>query len=441
MTVIFPEHLAVTKEHLLQSYLADSRPWVVAYSGGKDSTTVLQLVYELIVGLGDKATKPVHVVASDTMVEAPNVEDYISQCLEALRRHAASAGMAHIHVHHVRPEPDQTFWVNLIGRGYPSPTRVFRWCTTKMKIKPSRKVIDAIVAEHGSVVLLLGTRSAESSSRAQRMEARERNERGLNPHHEIPNALVYAPIADWSNDEVWEYLLTNNPAPWGLRHDFMLNLYRQAGGGECPVILDLNTPSCGGSRFGCWTCTVVKQDRSMQGFLDAGEVWMRPLATFRDNLKRWRERPELRLAVRRNEEPGPGPFTLAARLMILGELLETERLMPDGRRLIQDEEIAQIQRQWRKDGDRSESAVRLAARYGRIVAQGAAEAEMHDYHREFVADLALKHEIQEQWVDDLLYLIERKYSSADLVISPAGLKRDVRSVIDRAAEQERITAQ
>jgi DNA sulfur modification protein DndC len=95
-----------------------------------------------------------------------------------------------------------------------------------MKIKPARRVIETITRRHSSVILLLGTRLEESSSRSQRMEARESNSRGLNPHHEIPNALVLTPIAHWSTDEVWEYLFTHNPPPWGGNHDFMLNLYR-----------------------------------------------------------------------------------------------------------------------------------------------------------------------------------------------------------------------
>ncbi|MFD2113517.1 phosphoadenosine phosphosulfate reductase family protein [Thiorhodococcus fuscus] len=245
-----PEHISQTKESLREHYFADQRSWVVAYSGGKDSTLLLQLVYELILELGSGATKPIDIVASDTRVEAPNVEEYLADRLSRIESHARANGLP-VHVHRVQPTPEQSFWGNLIGKGYPSPTRWFRWCTTKMKIKPSRAVIDGIVRKHGGVVLLLGTRIDESAGRAQRMEGRATNSRGLNPHGEIPDALVMTPIADWTTDQVWEYLFTHNPPPWGGTHDFMLDLYRQASGGECPVVLDLNTPSCGGSRFGC----------------------------------------------------------------------------------------------------------------------------------------------------------------------------------------------
>ncbi len=239
------EHVEETRDSLRRHYFADQRAWVVAYSGGKDSTLVLQLVYDLILELGSSARKP--------------------------------------------------SW--------------FRWCTTKMKIKPSRAVIDGIVRAHGGVVLLLGTRLDESASRAQRMEGRATNSRGLNPHGEIPDTLVMTPIADWSTDQVWEYLFTRNPPPWGGTHDFMLDLYRQASGGECPVVFDLNTPSCGGSRFGCWTCTVVKEDKSMRGFIDSGAAWMQPLNEFRNWLKAIREDTSKRDGIRRNESIGPGPFS------------------------------------------------------------------------------------------------------------------------------------
>jgi DNA sulfur modification protein DndC len=242
--------------------------------------------------------------------------------------------------HLVKPSLDDGFWSKLIGRGYPPPTRWFRWCTTNMKIKPSRRAIDKIVATHGSV-LLLGTRRAESSSRAARMDGRQTNLRNLNPHHEIPNAFVSTPIADWADDGVWQYLYENNPPPWGLAHDRMLTLYRQALGGECPIVMDLNTPSCGGSRFGCWVCTVVKVDKSMEGFIQSGEQWMKPLAEFRDWLKEFRERPEARMAVRRDGSKGPGPFTPEARRTILKELLEREGEV--GLRLISDEELLHVQ--------------------------------------------------------------------------------------------------
>jgi DNA sulfur modification protein DndC len=65
------------------------------------------------------------------------------------------------------PEVTDSFWVNMIGRGYPAPHSKFRWCTERMKIKPADKFILSKVAKHGEVVLILGQRRAESATRAQ----------------------------------------------------------------------------------------------------------------------------------------------------------------------------------------------------------------------------------------------------------------------------------
>lgn len=355
-------HVDLTKDLLSSNFLADNRPWVVAYSGGKDSTLVLQLVYELIYSLDVAQRKPVFVIASDTRVEAPNVESYLDQRIKEISLHAQANDLP-IHAELAQPTTEQSFWFNLIGKGYPPPTRWFRWCTSKMKIKPVQTAIENVIAEFGSVILLLGTRTSESSQRSYTMGKRELSSRKLNPHHEIANALVLAPISDWSSDDVWEYLFTNNPPPWGGSHDFMLDLYRQANGGECPVVMDLNTPSCGGSRFGCWTCTVVKADKSMESFIENGEEWMKPLNDYRNWLKDIREDESRRSPVRRNGTEGHGPFIASTRKEMLQRLLETELQVKQP--LISDEEIVEIQKQWNTDFDIMDSAFMIAEQFGR----------------------------------------------------------------------------
>lgn len=355
-------HIEYSRALLKSNFLADSRPWVVAYSGGKDSTLVLQLVYELLLSLDSTQRKPVYIVSSDTRVEAPNIESYLEESIAAINRHAATSDLP-IHAELIQPDVDQGFWGNLIGKGYPPPTRWFRWCTSKMKIKPIKSAIEDVIRKHGSVILLLGTRTDESISRGQSMNARELSSRMLNPHHEIPNALVLSPISKWTSDEVWEYLFMHNPPPWGESHDFMLDLYRQANGGECPVVVDLNTPSCGGSRFGCWTCTVVKTDKSMESFIENGEAWMKPLNEYRNWLKDIREDEARRSPVRRDGREGQGPFIAATRKEMLEKLLETEQQVD--KQLISDQEIMYIQSVWSNDFDVFDSALRIAEQYGR----------------------------------------------------------------------------
>lgn len=421
-----------TRAELHRLFLEDGRPWVVAFSGGKDSTLVLQLVYAMLLGLGPRVHKPVFVVTTDTRVEAPNVSQYVCGVLDVIRDHAVSNRLP-LEVHLVGPEPARSFWGKLIGQGYPSPTRWFRWCTSNMKIRPARAVIERITRTYGSVVLLLGTRIDESIERGKRIRAREITARGLNPHHEIPNALVATPIVHWSTDQVWDYLFTHNPPPWGGSHDFLLALYRKASGGECPVVLDLLTPSCGGSRFGCWVCTVVKEDKSLQGFIQSGEVWMEPLNAFRNRLKEVREQLDWRSAFRKDGSPGPGPFLPEKRLLLLRELLQLERRV--GQRLISDAEIQYIQSVWRTEFDLKDEALQIAAEYGRTI--GAMDTlQLPNAEQQLLDQLVADRGISPDLVERLLRLVLTEYSDLRVWGAKAGLQREIEAAIGASLAQE-----
>lgn len=147
----------------------------------------------------------------------------------------------------------------------------------------------------------------------------------------------------------------NISPPWGGSHAGLIQLYRDAEGGECPVVLSkAEAPGCGtaSSRFGCWTCTVVEKDRSLQGFVDSGNREYMPLIDFRDWLKEIRNNPTYRSVERRNGQVQfdltgkhiPGPFTIQARQMILKKLLDTQKAY--GNELISDEEIDIIKAIW-----------------------------------------------------------------------------------------------
>ncbi|UOG92821.1 MAG: DNA phosphorothioation system sulfurtransferase DndC [Candidatus Thiothrix sulfatifontis] len=430
------EKYSSTLSYLEKLYLDDERPWVVAFSGGKDSTLVLQLVYETVNSLqakGCAALKPVYVLSSDTRVESPNVAKYVRDTLNAIDANAQAGGLP-FHVQLVEPTAAESFWGKMIGRGYPPPTRHFRWCTSYMKIKPSRRAIESIAHVHGSVILLLGTRLDESSDRKKRMLAISENESQLNPHHEIPNALVAKPVANWTTDEVWEYLYTFNPPPWGKSHDEMLALYRQANSNECPVVLDLSTPSCGGSRFGCWTCTVVKEDKSMQGFL-LHETRLEPLYQFRNWLKEMRENESYRSPVRRNNQVGLGPFKPDARKMLLKKLLETER--KTGFELISDAELAYIQQQWISDFDYSNQSVsELVKPFGREVP--ALESLMPvavSIEKDIIEKLAIENDLPSELLESLLQLGREAEGDMGRWGAKAELERKVGEFITKATTQ------
>ncbi|HRK07562.1 MAG TPA: DNA phosphorothioation system sulfurtransferase DndC [Pseudobdellovibrionaceae bacterium] len=264
-------------------YLADSRPWVVGYSGGKDSTAVAQLVFYAIEKLpAEKRKKKVYVISSDTLVETPVIVNHITDSMRMIGE-AGKAKSLPIETEIVKPAIDETFWVNMIGKGYPAPTKQFRWCTHRMKIKPANKFILDRASESGEVVVVLGVRSAESATRQQAIALHKIPGQLLSRHSTLPNAFVYAPVVDFTTEDVWTFLL-QTPNPWGGDNNKLLALYRNAQQGECPLVIDNTTQSCGNSRFGCWTCTVVKADKSMTAMIDNGEEWMEPLLQFREFL-------------------------------------------------------------------------------------------------------------------------------------------------------------
>ncbi|MBB3084699.1 DNA phosphorothioation system sulfurtransferase DndC [Geodermatophilus sabuli] len=346
-----------------QLYLADSVPWVIGYSGGKDSTAVLQLVWLALAGLpAEQRTKPVHVISTDTLVENPVVAAWVTHSLEVMAEAAATAGLP-LTPHRLTPAVADTFWVNLIGRGYPAPRPKFRWCTERLKIKPSNTFIREMVQAHGEAILVLGTRKAESAGRSHRMTALEsRRVRDLlSPNDSLPNCLVYSPVEDWSNDDVWTFLMQVKN-PWGYSNKELLTMYQGASAdGECPLVVDASTPSCGDSRFGCWTCTLVDQDKSMAAMIqnDEQKEWMLPLLELRNELDVADDRP-LRDFRRMNgtvqlfnDKPIPGPYTQASRERWLQRLLEAQSWIrehgPDYVRrleLITLDELEEIRRLW-----------------------------------------------------------------------------------------------
>lgn len=423
---------AVAMDRLRALYRADSRPWVVAFSGGKDSTVVLQLVFRMLLDLGEEATKPVIVLSSDTQVEAPNVAVFVQETLRRIHTQAQALKLPLV-TQLVKPLPEESYWGKIIGKGYPPPTRWFRWCTSNMKIKPSRRAVETMTREHGSVILLLGTRIDESAQRGRTMQARTLNSKGLNPHHEIPNALVAAPIADWGTDDVWEYL-ASGPCPWGGDHSFLFSLYRQASGGECPVVFDLSTPSCGGSRFGCWTCTVVKEDKSMQGFIRSGEEQFQPLADFRDRLMVLREQSVLRSDVKRNGLSGPGPFLPAARQQILDELLGLEQHM--GFSLIGDDELLYIQREWSSEFDfQGRLVLDAAAKHGRAIDMGQQENFNPTHEDDLLEQAALEAELNPELLRSLIQLHQRDFSSLDKWGAKTAFEGAIGDLVRKAAAQ------
>lgn len=335
-------------ESLRELYLTDPRPWLVGFSGGKDSTLLASLVFDTVRSVPAQAwQKEAAVVCTDTRIEIPAIVERIETALARMRKFSEDQGL-NLEVQLLRPPPEESFWVNMIGRGYPPPNRTFRGCTQRLKIEPVNRFVEQHRGRWGEAILHLGARRAESASRAQTLGERP-TRYGLTRHPDLPRVWVSNPIQFLSTEEVWACLL-QRPNPWGGDNRALFKLYSQAGGGECPIQIDTSTPACGNSRFGCWTCTVVERDKAGEGLLESGDERMEHLLDFRQTLIDFRA-PEngWRDKRRMNGNNGPGPLTIEGRRELLKRLLalQEETKLP----LITPEELLLIQQLWKAARD------------------------------------------------------------------------------------------
>ena len=427
------QRIEETKQLLKEQYLADDRPWVVTFSGGKDSSTVLHLTVEVLQELKqeNKDTKIVYIVSSDTKVEMPLIDKYFFKKLEEIKQFIIK-NQLNMKVAIVSPESKDSYWSLLLGRGYPSPNQSFRWCTDRLKIKPATKFLTTLSTNNKSILMLLGVRSDESQTRAISIEKRDRNHRGLVKHDNVPNAFVLSPVKDWSNAEVWSFLSTYK-APWGSHQDMMTLYDKGSGEADCNIALNPESPSCGKTRFGCWVCTVVSKDKSMANMLKNPEdFWMKPLNDFRNKLEAYREvNSGKRQTIRRNGQKGYGPFSMGTRQELLEELLKIEKNLLvnlDGKYLISDEDIIQIQKEWLHDGDFFETAIKLANKYGRNIRHESKKSFSNNEQNHFKV-LCDKNGIKIELMDKLIQ-VEHKYRHQ---LKRFGIFTDIEEIVEAYA--------
>ncbi len=334
-------------------YRGDSRPWIVAFSGGKDSTALLQLIWLALRGFSNPQ-KPVYVCYVDTGMEHPAYDHNVRATLSNIATAAAQQNLP-ISVRILEPELKNRYFVCVIGRGYAPPTHWFRWCTRNLRIKPISCFIRSQISSSGDVVIVLGLRKLESHARS-RILAKYGSDRPFTgPYGSMAHALAFTPIEDFATEHVWQFLMQTS-CPWGANNRSLVQLYARAAGGECPSysLGEGLAPSCGGSRFGCWTCTVVRTDRSGQSLAEENEAF-EMLVDFRDWLAQMRSDPRRRWRIRRNGRPGPGPLTIATRREAFERLLALER--NSGFTLIKPEEVRHISELWARDGGNSNSVL------------------------------------------------------------------------------------
>lgn len=269
-----------------------NKKWIITYSGGKDSTALV------VMALYMKGVHPdinLSITYSDTMMEIPQMSSVAYSFLSAIEKKYPA------NVKIVKPEIDDTYWVRMIGRGYPPPGPRFRWCTPKIKIKPSRKLHD----DEG--LFITGLRMGESQQRDIRLKNSclngGANECGSDVWVNQKGIDVAAPIIHWTATEVWYFLMI--PAVKVIP--------------EVQLVVDLygNTAL----RFGCWMCTVVMKDKTMIALAKSGDLKVQGLLQFREWIVVESKKPEKRYM---RKDGRKGRLNITFRRLVLKKLLELQ---------------------------------------------------------------------------------------------------------------------
>lgn len=235
---------------LIKDFYRKGRSICLAWSGGKDSMTVYQLFVMALLEIPLKERiHTIYLETSDTLLEAPPVKEYLTTQLDTIRRQIKKLKLP-IEIVVLKPEITDTFFVNIIGKGYSSPDSNFRWCTDRLKIQPTTKFIKKRLDEEESVYVVTGARSAESVTRARRLSKYTLDGK-IKTNASQSNSFIFTPIEDWATEEVWDFLkqkgIFNNEA--------IEKLYEES---------NPNKDVYQGNRHGCWACTVVQNDKALE---------------------------------------------------------------------------------------------------------------------------------------------------------------------------------
>jgi len=420
-----------------------NRPWIIGFSGGKDSTVMLQLVWkaiEQIKELTGIVKRDIYVVCNDTMVENPIITEYVHRVLDKIEIAARDQDMP-IRVVKTIPRLEDSFWVNLIGKGYPAPNNAFRWCTERLKIKPTSRFLIEQLNEFGEAIILIGTRKSESAQRSKSMKKHEIRGKRLSKHPTQPNTYMYAPIRNLELEEIW-YTINTMESPWGSDNSELFKLYTNASADdyECPTVVTTDKhKSCGQSRFGCWTCTVVKKDKSMTALIDNGLTWLTPLLNLRNQMVDERNIAKNRMPERRNGTKainGFGPYTPKYRASLLKRLLEAQKEVQKDKphiELITNQELVAIQTIWYRDFIFNYKISKIYRQAYKIELDMKDRNEKHEKELELLKKSCKENPKDFELIQELLTLQKNK----SLLNKKRGLKDDIEKRIEQYIKNDK----
>lgn len=324
-----------TIDLISREYKKTNLDWTIGYSGGKDSTALLKLAYNAFSQIREHH-KIVNVVYCDTGVEIPIVKTYVENTFNKLKTESLDNNIP-LNFKIITPNLEDRFFVKVIGRGYPSPTNKFRWCTDLLRVKPIQRMLKETVDEN---IVLLGVRKGESKERDRIILRHYLEDVYYFKQNNFSKAKIFSPVLHYSTDDIWESILKLK-IPEGIDSELLHSLYSIVKG---DINFKVGDSTLKEGRFGCWTCTVIRKDKAVANLISDGFSELKPLLSFRNWLYTIRDCEKYRCNFRRNGQVGKGPFTLEARNEILDKLLKAQA---DSQiNLISIEEIEHIYRLW-----------------------------------------------------------------------------------------------
>jgi DNA sulfur modification protein DndC len=316
--------------------------WVIAFSGGKDSTTVATLIPQLIANGNIEGPESLTILYADTRMELPPLRSAAMGVMKKLSEQGFTCRV-------VYPKIEDRFFVYMFGRGVPPPSNTFRWCTSQIKIEPMMAALAGMREQYGQKFLMLtGVRIGESAAR----DARISLSCGVNGaecgqgwfQEATPEAVAdtLAPILHWRVCHVWKWL-----RQWAPMGGYPTERVADSYGGD-----EAEEVNC---RTGCVGCNLASRDAALERLIENPDwKYLTPLMELRPlyaELKRPHNR--LRKTVRELTKAGDmvknpnrmGPLTMDARRMGLSRILDIQDRInaaaPDGEipyLLINDEE-------------------------------------------------------------------------------------------------------
>ncbi|MDH7640551.1 phosphoadenosine phosphosulfate reductase domain-containing protein [Sphingomonas oryzagri] len=299
--------------------------WIIAYSGGKDSSTVVTVIVTLLQLGAIPRPKTLIVMYADTRMELPPLQAAARLMMQRLREMG-------IEVIEVVAPMDDRFFVYMFGRGVPPPSNTFRWCTPQIKVEPMTAAIrDRIAGLDGRVLTLTGVRRGESKARDDRINlscSRNGAECGQGwLQTDLPGDLTdtFAPIDHWTLCNVWDWLS-------------VFALWPEFGSWPTAIIAE-GYGEIEDMRTGCVECNLIEHDGALGAVLRMGGwehlVPLLGLKILYRELKKPRHRKRKSGGQTRKDgtlqtnQQRMGPLTFEARLMGLDTVLRIQRQVND----------------------------------------------------------------------------------------------------------------